>query len=239
MIDGKAANLAGTASPLAKKSPAGTIFLVRAIDLKDSAAAKMHPALQLVKSFSYEKGEHDGRYFGNVAVTADSTPVAENLGKVFAGYEAWLSLHAHNAPWFLDLLDKVKLNVAGDVVTASFQEPASTVVAVMPKLCQTIQEHLKIFAAMRQAHGAEVMGSPHKTHEEWAKGPAKAHSPASVPTKKTSAGSTTSGGGTKSSLVAQKAPDQKLNVPLVEWPEIGTSILRRWGCTATGSFDQE
>jgi hypothetical protein len=183
VLDGKATNLVGKPSPLAANVPAGAIVLARAVDLKDSAAAHMHPVLQLLNSFDYAKGEHDGRWFSDLAVTADSKPVAENLGKVFEGFRAWLSLHAHKAPWFVELLKKVQLNVQDNVVTATFQEPAGTIAALMPQACKSIQEHMQMCAKMRRMHCPMMPG------------PGKAQSPAGCPMMKEMprAGAATSG----------------------------------------------
>lgn len=144
VLDGKGANLAGSKSLLTAKVSEGTILLFRALELKDSKAAKRHPALGLINSFCYEKGEHDGKWFGNVTVAADSHGTAEKVRKVIEGYGAWLSLHSHKSPWFVDLLNKTKLTVDGNAVQVKFEEKADALASHMPELCQAMQEHVKM-----------------------------------------------------------------------------------------------
>ena len=198
-LDGKAASLAGKQSPLADKVSPGAIVVARAVDLKDSPAAKMHPVLQLVKSFAYEEGEHDGRWFGNLAVAADSKPVAGQLAKVFEGYNAWLSLHGHKSPWFVDLINKVKVSSDGKVVKATFQEPAGTLVALMPKMSEVLQEHLKLHKAMMEKH-CKMMQEMKEMHKESASASNKSEAkccPKCPMMKKNHAAGTTTGGTTK------------------------------------------
>jgi hypothetical protein len=135
--------VAGTSSPLAANVMPGAIFLARAIDLKDSKAAQWHPALELVKSFDYEKGQDGGQWFGNFAVTTDSKSTAEKLEKVFEGYVAWVSLHAHRSPALVDMLGKVTFRVDNNVVTVANRLPADQVVAQMPEICKSMHEHFK------------------------------------------------------------------------------------------------
>jgi hypothetical protein len=161
VLEGKAPAIAGKQSPLAATVPSGTIFLARAVDVKDSAVAKMRPVLQLIKSFDYAKGQRDGQWFGNVTVTAESKSVAEKLGQVFEGYRAWLSLHAYKDRWFGELLNKAKLTVDGNVVRVAFLEPADTLTAHMPELCRGIHEHV----AMMKRHCEAMKTGKGETHK--------------------------------------------------------------------------
>ena len=166
VLDGKTANLSAGKSPLAAKVPRGTIALLRMMDLKDALAANWHPAIQVIDSFSYDKGEHDGHWFWDLKVTADSNSAAQNVALIFKGFKGWLSLHAHKAPWFIDLLDKAKLNVEGNSVDASFNQPVAAVTSVMPKIVQSIREHLKMFATMRHGHFDKTMEWKHSIPRE-------------------------------------------------------------------------
>ena len=173
MLDGKTANLSAGKSPLAAKVPTGTIVLLRTTGLKDAPAAKCHPAIQVIDSFSYKKGEHEGHWFWDLKVTADSNSAAQNVALLFKGFKGWLLLHAHKAPWFIDLLDKAKLNVEGNSVDASFNQPVATVTSVMPKIVQSIHEHLKMFATMRHGHFEKTMEWKHSIPKKSATAPAK------------------------------------------------------------------
>jgi len=161
VLDGQAANLAGKDSPLAAPVPPGAIVVARAVDLKDSKAAEMHPGLKLIRSFDYAKGQHEGKWFGRIAVTAESEDVARKLGKVAEGYGAWLSLHAHDTPWFLDLLSKAMLTVEGNVVKVSFETPVDTLTSRMPEICTSVRDHLKLHMAKMKMH-CKMMMKMHK-----------------------------------------------------------------------------
>lgn len=196
LLDGKGTSLAGKESPLAAKVSEGTVILARAIDLKDSKAAKMHPALELIQSFNYEKGEHDGKWFGNVAITADSKPTAEKVAKVVEGYGAWISLHAHNSPWFVEMLNKSKLSVDGNTVKVTFLEPADSLISHMPELCKAIHEHVKNHMKMMRMHCRMhhmMMERMHGHCSHDAKGKSAGHS-SKCPMKKKEAGAATDGG---------------------------------------------
>jgi len=169
VLEGKAKSAAGTSAPLAGKVSVGAIFLARATDLKEVKCPHCHPVLQQLKSFDYQKGEHEGRWFSKITVTADSPEVAERLGKVFEGFGAWLSLQAYKTPWAVELLSKAKLRVEGNVVKVRFREPVDTLVSHIPELCTLLREHLGMHGEMPHKH-CKAMREHCKGEHEHCKG---------------------------------------------------------------------
>jgi hypothetical protein len=155
VLDGKAANLAGKNSPLAAKVREGTIFLARAEGLDHAPAARHCAILHSIERFDLERGQHEGQWFSQLAVTAESPAVALDLKRVLDGFLAMISLHVHDQPALVDLLHKVESHVDGKTVTASFHESADAVAAQIPAVCKLIVEHIK----QRHLH------HEHKTHE--------------------------------------------------------------------------
>jgi hypothetical protein len=157
VLDGKSDTLSekDSAATLTAKVQPATIVLVRCLDLKDSAVAKLLPALELIKSFTYVEGEHEGTWRSNLTITADSHDAAQQMAKVLEGAGAWLSLHGHNRPWFLELLHKTQLHVEDNVVHVTFEVPVETVAQHMPEICKAIQEHAHVHLGKLFHHADE------------------------------------------------------------------------------------
>jgi DNA gyrase/topoisomerase IV subunit B len=127
--------------------------------------ARHHPVLQLVQQFSYAEGQHEGRWFGNVTVTADSKATAEKLKQVFEGLLAIVSLHFHDQKSIGESLDKVKVSVDDNAVKMTFDESADNLAEQVPAICKEIHKHLKMHR--KHARHSEKHEERHsEKHEE-------------------------------------------------------------------------
>ena len=171
VLGGKAPSLAGKESPLTAKIPDGTIFLARADGLENAEIKGMFPVFKLLRQFSYVEGQHEGRWFAELHVTAASEEVANQLKEVYQGHLAMLKLYFHDQPGVLKLIDKIELAVDGKVTRLTFEAPVEQVAAEMGAFCKAMKEHWKWHMMMckKMMYGKhmdkKMEKKDHKRHE--------------------------------------------------------------------------
>lgn len=140
-LDGKAPHLAGKDSPLAANVPDGTIFLARADGLENAEFEDSLSILKLFRQFNYVEGQHEDRWFADLHVTAESEEVANKLKEIYQGHLAMLSLHFHDQPGVVKLIDKIQISVDGNVTRMTFEAPVQEVADQMGAFCKALKEH--------------------------------------------------------------------------------------------------
>ncbi len=158
VLDGKATNLNGKDSPLAAKVAAGTISLIRAVNVGNSAAAHRCALLRSIERFDYEKGEHDGKWFGQVTLTVASKSAAGDWKLIADGFRGLVALHLQKEPKLVELLHHAESSVNGKAVTVNFHESAGDVAAQMPAIAKLVVEHVKMHLARMHAMRHEEHG---------------------------------------------------------------------------------
>lgn len=171
VFDGKVANLQSGQGPLATEVPKGAIFLVRAIGIGKSPAAKKYPLCSELVGFDYAEGENDGQWHGHITVATENDRIAERVESALKGLRAMFWLHMEGAPKFQHLLDQVEVGRDGKTVVADFQVPASEVAAAMPGFCELIKSRIAKHHKMAHGQKQQKSGPAHKTPAE--KKPAK------------------------------------------------------------------
>jgi hypothetical protein len=142
-LDGKAPHLAGKDSPLAANVPDGAIFLARADGLQNAEVGDALSILKLFRQLNYVEGQREDRWFGELQVTAESEEVANKLKEIFQGHLAMLSLHFHDQPGAVKLIDKIQISVDGNVTHMTFEAPVQEVADQMGPFCKAMKEHWK------------------------------------------------------------------------------------------------
>jgi hypothetical protein len=143
VLDAKTPSLAGKDSPLTAQVPAGAVLIVRAVAIDKADLRGRFPVTQLLRRFQYTAGEHEGKWFKDVLIEADSPQTAEKLKQVVEGHRAMFWLHFHNRPEVLAVLDDLKLNVEGSTLHVSLSDPVEKIIAAVPAVCNAIQEHFR------------------------------------------------------------------------------------------------
>ena len=143
VLDEKSPSLAGKESPLTGEGPAGAVLAIRAIAIDKADFRGRFPVTQLLRRFQYTAGEHDGKWFKNVVIEADSPQTAERLKQVVEGHRAMFWLRFHNRPEVLAILDDLKINVNGNTLQVSFSDPVEKVIAAVPAICEAVREHVR------------------------------------------------------------------------------------------------
>jgi hypothetical protein len=123
-------------SPLAQATPAGTMFVARAMDISQAEAICKSPLVKKSKQFSLVKGENEGKVFTDASLVADSKETAEEMKQVVDGLRAMALLHAGSDEGIKKLIDQVKVSVQDSTVSVHFDAAADAVIAQSDKVCQ-------------------------------------------------------------------------------------------------------
>ena len=119
VLDGKAASLADSESPLKGPAPVGAVVLVRACGLSEAQLPLKSPILRLSEILSLAAGEEvDGAAFVEVRLTAASEKHVAEFHDVAVGLVALARLMRDNDEDVLRLLDAVAIRTEDRTVVA-------------------------------------------------------------------------------------------------------------------------
>lgn len=145
VLKGEASSLEGKDSPLAQGTPAGTLFVARAIDLAEAEAPCKSPLVKKSKQLSLVKGEHEGQWFVEGTLVADSPDVADQVKQVIEGARAMVLLQHGTDDESKNLINQFKVNVQDSTVKIEFRAPADAVAKKIEKICDEL-------AKMKEMH---------------------------------------------------------------------------------------
>jgi hypothetical protein len=149
VMDGQSASLQGTDSPLAVKVPRGTMFLARASGIHESQAGARYPVCAQLDRLNYAEGQHQGQWFGHLAITATDEDAAAQVEAGLTGLKAIFELSLASAPKLQQMLDQVKTRRQGKVVRCDFEAPLKEVVQAVPEMCDLLRACCPTHLAMR------------------------------------------------------------------------------------------
>lgn len=130
VIEGKAATLAGSKSPLAADAQKGAVLIARAIDIDTCP----HPALKQFKQFSLSIGEVDGNSYYQLAVQARDADVVAKLKTVAEGGLALAQLqHGHDPDRAL-LIKGTKIAAAENQLSVEWKASTDLLIRVGEKM---------------------------------------------------------------------------------------------------------
>ncbi len=147
VLQGAAPNLKSD-SPLAADTPAGTIIVGRAVQLDKNECPC--PVLDVLQQVSYVAAEHEGHWTEQMTIVTDSKQVAQRVKDSLQGLLAIITLHFHQHPQIVKLLDRGKVEIKGQRVQASFETPVEPLAQAAPAFCKALREHHKMHKAMRK-----------------------------------------------------------------------------------------
>ncbi len=118
VLDGNAAHLVDSDSPLQGQTPDGTVLLVRASGLSEAKVALKSPILRLSETIDLTAGEEAGTAFVELRLTAESAEHVPHFRDVATGLVALARLMRANNDDVLKLLDAVTISTSDRTVSA-------------------------------------------------------------------------------------------------------------------------
>ncbi len=125
VMDGKKPGL--ICKVLAAEAPAGTTALARVVGIAEAETPCKSKLAKEIESVGVVTGENEGQSFLRVKVVAESAEVAKQMGRVAEGVRALGILHAIDHPKDKQLVEGMKVNIAGKTVTVDSIAPAEVV----------------------------------------------------------------------------------------------------------------
>jgi hypothetical protein len=143
VIAGKGANLTSIKSPLSKKAPDGAILIARAEGLEDADIGPRLKFFRLIRGFDYVAAESGGKWKEELAVTADTEAVAEDLRKVMDGLLAVTALYFHEYPKLVAMIKDSRVERTGATARVSYEGSVSDVVSQIGPACEALGAELE------------------------------------------------------------------------------------------------
>lgn len=142
VLDGKQKNIADKASPLGAAVPAGTIFLVRAVDINKSEFIKEnHPILKQIEQVDYCKGQEGDKWTGKLTIVTTSKTAADDLKDVVKGFWSLIALYYHENKPITEAIDNIKVTAEDNTVKMVFEENADKLIEQLPAICKATHQH--------------------------------------------------------------------------------------------------
>jgi hypothetical protein len=158
VLDGKAAGISGSESPLAGRTLPGSIFIARASVIDPKIRC---PVLKQAESFRVALGENNGESFYRARWVMKSAESAEQVKAVVQGFKALVLLHGSSDALAAKLIGGLQAANEGTVVNVRWSASAEDVWAGVEKAAQEWAKHAKKWAEHRHGrmgHGCPMMG---------------------------------------------------------------------------------
>ena len=155
VLAGKSPSLSDS-SQLAADVPAGTIVLVRAIDIKGAKLPKHCQCLKNSESLSFAAGQDGDMLFSHTKVTTESEEVAKNIAAVVNGFRALGALRFSGEKEILGMIAGLETSVDGKVVSMDWQGKSDA----------TIQAVIKLKKKHHAKHGKHGWWKKHHKHKK-------------------------------------------------------------------------
>jgi hypothetical protein len=141
LVDGKAAALGNSGSPLTADVPQGTVLLARGAGLTDADLGPHFRFFGHIAAFEYRLTDRNGAYEEVASLDADTEKAAEKLKKVVEGSIAWVSLRFGKDKELSDMIDATELTRNGKQVRVRFHASSSALAGKIPELCDSMRDH--------------------------------------------------------------------------------------------------
>ncbi len=122
------------AAPLGAAAPAGSIIVMRAIDMAGADLPGKCPVLKQSESFSFVGGQDGEKLFATTVLTGQNEGVAKNSAAVIEGFRAMMSLKAMSDAEMMPLVAGLSTNVDGKTVTIDWRIKSADAMKAMAKM---------------------------------------------------------------------------------------------------------
>ena len=141
VLKGSAPNAASGLFNQTVFSAKGAFFQVAANAVNDLADHRNEAALlEKTDELGAAVGEHEGKFYVDLSLRAESEEVANNVKQMVEGLVAFLTLAGGENPTLAELAKKLDVSSANRNVAIHFESPSETVVAFLKEIWQAEKE---------------------------------------------------------------------------------------------------
>lgn len=164
LLEGDAASLEGTNSPLVAEAPAGAVIYGAAIELGRLDQYEMLlPLLQQQEKCVYAFGQRDGKLFETLTLTGQSEEVAEKTKEVLEGVIAYEQLWAAGSAPLTELINNVRLSRDGTELMLTWEGESELVTKAFGDLKKRVDQWVKMAINLKAKEEANPLHSNERT----------------------------------------------------------------------------